>query len=243
MAELLNVKLKHVSVLQAEMAEQLIPPKVSSNFKDAQDLKASNIKKEKLSKQAKIICNWIYKTPLNGSPPAKANKTMQHKLKLNTKINFHGVDPLNLCSIMDQSKLSDGDCFSTYSLGSPRDDIKNSTYKSTIGRDKALISGSTTSRRNQTIGLLRNEFNSINDPVNPDFISASIYDAKDAVPTTIMNLERDYFRKQSTNENYMVKASTNARNSINETTLLVDMPTDGNASTTSKNNYFQGLAI
>ena len=50
MAELLNVKLKHVSVLQAEMAEQIIPPKVSSNFKDAQDLKASNIKKEKLSK-------------------------------------------------------------------------------------------------------------------------------------------------------------------------------------------------
>lgn len=176
------------------MAAQIIPPKISSNYKDAQDQKFSHAKKEKLSRQARIICNWIYKTPLNGGADPRGNKHM-----LNTKINFQGAEPLkSLCSIMDQSKSSEGggDCFSTYSLGSPREDSKN-TQQSTIGRDRALLSGATTRRRNKTLRLLRNEFNAINDPLSPAFTSAAVYDSRDGVPATLMNLEKEYFRKNS----------------------------------------------
>ena len=116
-----------------------------------------------------------------------------NKHLLNTKINYQKTTNEHLKSLysfMDQSKSSEGgDCFSQYSLGSPRDDLKNST----IGRDKALLSGSTTNRRDQTIRLLRNEFNTINDPLDPSFVSAAIYDSGETIPASILNMEKEYF--------------------------------------------------
>ena len=63
--ENLNLKLKHISVLQSELANIIAPSKHAGNFKSEDDIKDSLKQREKLSKQAKIVCNWIYKEPIN----------------------------------------------------------------------------------------------------------------------------------------------------------------------------------
>ena len=53
--------LKHLSVLQADMAMSLLPEKTSGAFKTAADLNNSIKKREQLLDHAQIMCNWIYK--------------------------------------------------------------------------------------------------------------------------------------------------------------------------------------
>ena len=61
-----NKMLKHLAVLQADMAISLLPEKTSGTFKTAADLNNAIKKREQLMEHAKIMCNWIYqKVELN----------------------------------------------------------------------------------------------------------------------------------------------------------------------------------
>lgn len=59
----LEEKLKHMSVLQAEIAMSLLPAKTSGTFQNVTDLNNSIKAREKLLGHAKLLCKWMYKKP------------------------------------------------------------------------------------------------------------------------------------------------------------------------------------
>ena len=56
-----DVKLKHMCVLQSDIAMAIVPSKTAGKFSNQADLNNSLKNREKLLDHAKIICKWIYK--------------------------------------------------------------------------------------------------------------------------------------------------------------------------------------
>ena len=55
-------KLKHISVFASELANVLLPEKLSSKFENQDDLNGSIRQRGELIQQGKLITNWIMRT-------------------------------------------------------------------------------------------------------------------------------------------------------------------------------------
>lgn len=63
--EALNVRLKHLGILQCEIAKAAVPSQSSSSFKGGENLNTQIQRRDFLSKQAQIMSQWISDMPLN----------------------------------------------------------------------------------------------------------------------------------------------------------------------------------
>ena len=61
----LDEKMRYLSVLQAEMAHSIVPPKKGGLFKNQEYLNNTLERRQKLLDHANILCGWIYKSPLS----------------------------------------------------------------------------------------------------------------------------------------------------------------------------------
>ena len=57
----IDIKLKHLVVLSADIAMTMVPQKLSGKFANINDLNNNIHRRENLVKNAKILTNWIYK--------------------------------------------------------------------------------------------------------------------------------------------------------------------------------------
>ena len=74
-------KLKHMSVLQAEIATSLVPTKTSGTFQNVADLNNSIKNREKLLDHAKIFCKWMYRKPLQRAVNLKEKEGKVNRVK------------------------------------------------------------------------------------------------------------------------------------------------------------------
>ena len=63
--EALNVRLKHLGILQCEIAKAAVPSQSSSSFKGGESLNTQIQRRDFLSKQAQIMSQWISDMPLS----------------------------------------------------------------------------------------------------------------------------------------------------------------------------------
>lgn len=132
----LENKLKHMSVLSADIALTMVPQKLSGKFANVNDLNKNIQRRENLVHNAKILTNWIYKKrPQNNMFYSQITTTTINPPPLGS----HGVSLHDLGVTKDSLEF--------FSQGS------NPTPK--IGRDPAVLSGSTSRRRDQTFNYLR----------------------------------------------------------------------------------------
>jgi len=119
----LNNRLKYVSVLQYELAETILPPKKSGTFKHLSDLNNTIKHREKLSEQAKLVCNWIYKSPLEQVIKQKPKKKLQFnagQIKYKNQFSNHS-NTISDLNILDNTDSYDFNSLESYM--SPRDSL------------------------------------------------------------------------------------------------------------------------
>lgn len=83
----LNVRLKHVSILMAEMAKAVVPIKASSSMKGGENINTKLLRRDFVCRQAEILSRWINDTDLRSN--IKPGKTAQPPVtkNINTKVN------------------------------------------------------------------------------------------------------------------------------------------------------------
>lgn len=60
----LFTRIKHMSILQAELARSNVPHNASSSFKATENVNTKILKRDFLAKQAQITAQWVADTPL-----------------------------------------------------------------------------------------------------------------------------------------------------------------------------------
>jgi hypothetical protein len=64
LTEALNTRIKHISILLAELAKTIVPNVASSSFKGGENINTKLLRRDFMRKQAEIVKDWINDTKL-----------------------------------------------------------------------------------------------------------------------------------------------------------------------------------